>query len=85
MAAADQKASAPTVPVGLVAGVLREGGGALDEQVRHVPALQISVQGAVARIVAHDRAAAEMRCLIVGHVVGPFARLLDDLRGTHFL
>src|SRR5262245_39428575 len=69
----------------VVAGVLREGGRALDEQVRHVPALQIFVQGTVARIVAHDSAATEMRRLIVGNVIWAFTRLLDDLRGAHLL
>src|SRR4051794_14309695 len=33
----------------IVAGVLREGRGAQDEQVRHIPALQVSVAEAVAR------------------------------------
>src|SRR6202000_2106883 len=55
----------------IVAGILRESAGALDEQIGHVPALQIFVERAIPRIVTHDRAAAEMRGLIIGHIVGP--------------
>src|SRR5262249_42011406 len=44
----------------VVAGVLWKRARALHEQVRHIPALQIPVDCAVARIGAHDGAAAHM-------------------------
>ena len=69
----------------IVAGILREGGRALDEQIRHVPALQISVERAVPWIVAHDGAAAEMRGLILGDVVGPLRGCLTTCSAPIFL
>src|ERR1700756_1250573 len=44
----------------IVSGVLRKRACSYDEQIGHVPALQIAVQHAVAGIIAHDGAAAEM-------------------------
>src|ERR1700677_5136058 len=67
----------------VVAGVLRKRGGAHHEQIGHVPALQIAVERAVARGVAHDGAAVEMRGLIGRDVVRRLARTLDDLLRAH--
>src|SRR3569832_1335589 len=60
----------------VVAGILREGRRAHYEQVRHIPALEIAVERARLRVRAHDRAAIEMRGLVLGNVVRPLARLL---------
>src|SRR5271165_3278675 len=57
----------------VVAGVLRKRARALHEQVRDVPTLQIPVDCAVARIGPHDGAAAQMRGLVGGDVVGALA------------
>src|SRR5579872_2792243 len=54
---------------GVVARILRKGARAHDEQIRHVPALQIAVERARLRIGAHDRASAQMCRLICRDVV----------------
>src|SRR5579871_3398657 len=55
----------------IVTGVLRKCSRALDKEIGHVPALQITVERAVAGIVAHDGAAAEMRRLVLSDIVRP--------------
>ena len=85
IASADQKASARNRAGRVVAGVLRKGARAHDEQVRHVPALQIAVERAGLRVRPHDRAAAQMRRLVLGDVVGPLAIFLLDLLRAHRL
>src|SRR5215467_3151826 len=69
----------------VIAGVLGKGASALHEQVWHIPALQIDVERAVAGGRSHDGAAAPMRALVTGHVVGTLARLLPDLLCAHVL
>src|SRR5262249_29965566 len=65
----------------VVAGILWKRAGAEHEEVRYIPALQISIERAGLGIGAHDGAAVEMRRLVRGHVVGSFARfLIDDAR-----
>src|SRR4051794_17688373 len=63
----------------VVACVLRERARSHDEEVRNVPRLEIFVERARLRIGTHDRAAVEMRRLILGDVVGCLARLLVNL------
>jgi hypothetical protein len=67
----------------IVAGVLRKRARALHEQVQHIPTLQIPVDGAAARIGPHDGAAAQMRGLVGGDVVGTLAGHLHDLLRAH--
>src|SRR5262245_10240089 len=65
----------------IVAGILRERAGAEHEQVRHVPALQITIERAGFGIAPHDRAAVDMRRLVHGDVVGTLSTfLVDDAR-----
>src|SRR5277367_2005889 len=72
-------------PGRIVAGVLRKGARAHDEKVRNVPALQIAVQRAGRGVYPHDRAAAQVRGLVLCHVVGRLAGLLLDLLRAHRL
>src|SRR5580704_4881761 len=67
----------------VVAGVLWKRARALHEQVRHIPALQIDVDGAVARIGPHDGAATQMRGLVGGDVIWALAGNLHDLLCAH--
>src|SRR5271155_933628 len=67
----------------IVAGILGESACTLYEQVRHIPALQIDVERAVAGIAPHDRAATQMRGLVGGDVEGAGAWPLDHLFCAH--
>src|SRR5579862_4486507 len=67
----------------VIAWILRKGGGALDEQVWHVPALQIDVEGTVAGIRPHNCAATQVRGLVARYVIGTGARPLDHLFSAH--
>src|ERR1700677_5071402 len=62
-------------PGRIVAGVLRKGARAHDEKVRNVPALQIAVERAGRGVCPHDRAAAQVRglvlCPVIGRLAGP--------------
>src|SRR3984957_1247975 len=69
----------------IVAGVLRKGARAHDEKVGNVPALQIAVEGAGRGVGSHDRAAAQVRRLVLGNVVGRLAGFLYDLLCAHRL
>src|ERR1700753_890586 len=69
----------------VIAGVLREGAGPEHEQIRHVPALQISVERAGLGIAAHDSAAVDVRCLILADVIRRSSILFGDVIRAHRL
>src|SRR3984957_1561340 len=54
----------------IVAGVLRKGARTHDEKVGNVPALLVAVDRAGRGVGSHDRAAAQVRRLVLGNVVG---------------
>ncbi len=67
----------------VVRGVLRKVGGADHEHVGHVPALQVAVDHAGARVLAHYRAAGVVRGLELRHHVGPLSRQRHRLLAAH--
>src|SRR5581483_2676413 len=69
----------------VVAGVLRKCAGAEDEQVRHVPALEVAIDDTGGGIATHHGSAVEMRRLIGRDVVRPFAVLHVELVRAHGL
>src|ERR1700736_257692 len=64
---------------GIIPGVLREGRGTHDEQIGHVPALQIAIERAGPGLDAHNGTAAGVRCLVHGDVVMTATRVLLKL------
>src|SRR5271167_3316118 len=72
-------------PGRIVAGVLRKGARAHDEEIRNVPALQIAIERAGRGVGPHDRAATQVRRLVLCDVVGRLARLLLHLLRAHRL
>src|SRR5689334_15383187 len=69
----------------VVAMILREHARAHDEQVRYVPALQVAVDDAVARIVAHDRPAGVVSSLVWNDRIRRLARLRLERARLHRL
>src|ERR1700722_7143621 len=69
----------------IVARVLRKSARAHDEEVRHIPTLQVAIDGARLRIRPHDRTAAQMGRLIISDVVWSLAIFLHDLPRAHGL
>src|SRR5271165_3345380 len=64
---------------GIIAGVLREGGGTHHEQVGYIPALQVAIRRAAPGIGTHDRTAAGMSRLVHRNVAVARAWLLIEL------